>query len=66
MDVHLNQQIINHSLKSLNQYKKAMKTYNIVFNGKKLNSKPLSFEKAFDEQMLCIMNYGYKPEIVET
>lgn len=42
-----------------------MKKYNIIFNGKKLNNKPLTYDKAFDEQMSCILNYGYRPEIVE-
>lgn len=43
-----------------------MKTYNIIFNGTKLNTKPLSLKQAEIFQSECIYNYGYKPRIYET
>ena len=42
-----------------------MKTYNCVAYGKVLNCKSLSYGEAISYQNNCIMNYGYKPEIVE-
>lgn len=38
---------------------------NLIYKGVMLNSKPLTSEEAKDQQSLIIINYGYRPEIVD-
>lgn len=39
--------------------------YNLIYKGVKLNKTPLTIEKAKSEINSIIINYGYRPEIVE-
>lgn len=49
------------SLKKL----KAIEKFNLVYNGSELNENPLTESESFAFQSSCIINYGYRPELVK-
>lgn len=40
--------------------------FDLIYKGVKLNRKPMTKEQAQEEAGLIIINYGYKPEIIQS